>query len=180
MRAADLAREFLAEVIDPALRHLGLYEPRMNSDTARALLLGTAMVESDLTHTRQIGGGPALGFFQMEPATHSDCWDNWLIHRLELANACRVAAGSRRGSRPAAEELAANPIYAAVMCRIKYWRARAPLPALGPEGLCRYHERHYNTRLGAVGRTPELEGLPAFVRAVFLVEAHPQEYMPAH
>ena len=47
-------------------------------------LLGTARVESDLRHRRQIGG-PALGLFQMEPATHNDIWESYLKYRAQLA-----------------------------------------------------------------------------------------------
>jgi hypothetical protein len=35
-----------------------------------------AAQESQLEYTRQIGGGPALGYFQMKPETHDGCWTN--------------------------------------------------------------------------------------------------------
>jgi hypothetical protein len=53
---------------------------------AEQLLLGTAMQEDDLVHRRQMGGGPARGFFQMELATHNDIWQNFLKFRKELAD----------------------------------------------------------------------------------------------
>jgi len=54
------------EIIAPALRHIGMW-----SGAAENLLLGTAAVESRMgTYLRQVGGGPALGIWQVEPVTH--------------------------------------------------------------------------------------------------------------
>ncbi|KAF0118141.1 MAG: hypothetical protein FD149_866 [Rhodospirillaceae bacterium] len=72
---------FVTTVIRPTLLHLGLHSP-----AAEALLLGTAIQESRLgTYLRQTGGGPALGVYQMEPATHEDIWTNFLAYRPDLA-----------------------------------------------------------------------------------------------
>ena len=60
-------RQFAERVIRPALVKL-----RLQSPAAEALLLGTAVVESGLSALVQAGGGPALGLYQIEPATHAD------------------------------------------------------------------------------------------------------------
>ena len=57
-------RDLRVEVIRPALRALDLWSP-----AAEDLVLGTAAQESGLAYLRQIGGGPALGLWQIEPAT---------------------------------------------------------------------------------------------------------------
>jgi hypothetical protein len=62
------------DLIQRTLQDLG-----MHSESAVNLLLGTAAQESQFgTYFRQIGGGPALGVFQMEPDTEIDIWDNYL------------------------------------------------------------------------------------------------------
>ena len=62
---------------------LNAFVPGAEAEYAAVLLTGsgTAAVESRMgTYLRQIGG-PALGIWQVEPATHLDCWDNWLDYR---------------------------------------------------------------------------------------------------
>ena len=98
-----------------------------NSIARQHQVLGTGLKESGYVHTRQIGGGPALGFFQMEPATHSDILKNFIAYRPDLAKVVYELTGSYT---PSAEVLIANPIYAAFMCGIQY--LRSPLPLAGP------------------------------------------------
>ena len=57
-------------VVRPVLDRLGLTKPL----AAERLLMGTAAQESQFRYLRQIGGGPALGLWQMEPATFADLW----------------------------------------------------------------------------------------------------------
>ena len=65
--AKMLASQTLALVICPALEKLSLWSP-----SAEELVLGTAIVESGLTYLKQHGDGPALGLWQVEPATHDE------------------------------------------------------------------------------------------------------------
>lgn len=56
-------------------------------------ILGTMAVESDMgQYERQIGG-PALGFFQMEPRTRKDIVKNYLAYRPELRKQIEDAIG---------------------------------------------------------------------------------------
>lgn len=145
IRADHLTRE----VIKPVLRHLGLW-----SLAAENLLLGTAAVESQLgTYLRQLGRGPALGIFQMEPDTHADCWRNFLRYQPELA--AKVAQlvpplyWHEGDEVPVDAEALIDLRYACAMARIRYRRVKAPLP--GPtdwSALEAYHKQHYNTPLG--------------------------------
>lgn len=97
-----------------------------NSITRQHQVLGTGFKESGYVHTRQLGGGPALGFFQMEPATHSDILKNFIAYRPDLAKAVYELTGSHC---PDAEVLIANPVYAAFMSGVQYLRSPLPLPA---------------------------------------------------
>lgn len=133
-------------IVRPALDTLGLW-----SRAAENLVVGTAAAESGLKYLAQLGG-PALGIFQCEPATHSDLWCSYLDFRPELAAKVMVAAG--RGTKtprlPPHDWLVFNLRYAAAICRVHYLRVPHPLPAADDvEGLARYWKAHYNTALGA-------------------------------
>ena len=63
------ATQLREQVIAPALAKIDLFSPE-----AVALVLGTACVESQCgEYIKQMGKGPALGIFQIEPATYSGC-----------------------------------------------------------------------------------------------------------
>ena len=120
----------------------------MRTPAAVELLLGTAIVESRLTFLRQglevpgDGKGVALGLYQIEPATHRDCWENYLQFRPALASAV--------GGRKPDEHLITDLAYATRIARIIYWRAPLRLPdATDIEGLARIWKEVYNSHLGA-------------------------------
>ena len=79
--AKMLPSQTLALVIRPALEKLSLW-----SLSAEELVRGTAIVESGLTYLKQHGDGPALSFWQVEPATHDDLYTNFLNFRPELGS----------------------------------------------------------------------------------------------
>jgi hypothetical protein len=118
----------------------------MWSQAAENLVVGTALQESNLMWLHQIGDGPALGFFQIEPATHSDLWSNYIQHRPKLMQIMHelITPGVDRE-----RQLITNIAYATAVCRLIYYRRPEPLPE--PEdidGLASYWKQHYNTVLG--------------------------------
>jgi len=126
-------------VIRPVLRELDMY-----SEAAEQLLLGTAAQESGFEFIHQIGGGPALGLWQMEPATHNDIANNYLKYRPELAAAIFRASGC---AGLEANNLLKNLSYACAFARVHYWRVKESLP---PDllGQAKYYKVYYNTPLG--------------------------------
>lgn len=143
MQGLDLA-QFKALLVRPVLAQIGLA-----GAAAVPLVTGTALVESGLVWLRQNGGGPALGLWQMEPATHDDCWRNFLAFRPALAAAVRRIGGVDAGVGSAGL-LVGNLAYACAMARVVYARAPNPLPAgTDSVGLSAYHKQFYNTPLGA-------------------------------
>lgn len=132
-------------IIQPVLDTL---PSALTSPAALNLLAYTFLAESGGgEYVTQLGGGPALGPFQMEPATHDDCWRNYLDYEPVLADAGRRLAC---GSAPTAQQLAGNWLYAAFMCRIKYARSPLSLPAANDAaGLVAYWKQIYNSALGA-------------------------------
>ena len=135
------ATVFRDRVVKPALLSLSRW-----SEGAEKLVMGTAAQESGLRHTRQLGGGPALGYFQMEPATHDDCWANFINSRPSL-RAKLLAIRSGTGA-PRASEMETDHLYAAAMARVRYMRVPESIPSDG-RGLARYWKTYYNTVLGA-------------------------------
>ena len=149
-------------VIRPALSYIG-----MHSLAAEQLVLGTALTESLGMYVKQLGKGPALGLWQMEPATHDDILGNYVAYKPQLklwlgglSTSARITDG--------ALELIGNLFYGAAMCRIHYARGKDALPASGnADGMARMWKKVYNTVLGA--GTVE-KALPHF-RAACAVQA---------
>lgn len=130
----------LRDLIISVLRELDLY-----SDDAVNLLMGTAAQESNLgKYRKQIGGGPALGIFQMEPSTFDDIRKNFLRFKPELAVKIERIG---RISRFYAPDLENNDRLAICMTRIHYLRVKEPIPN-NLEGWAKYWKRYYNTNLG--------------------------------
>ena len=130
------------------LRHLipsVLKELNLHSDNAVNLLMGTAAQESHLgKYRKQMGGGPALGIFQMEPATFNDIVNNYLRYKPELAARVERVA---RISRFKAEDIENNDLLAICMARVHYLRVREAIPS-DLDGWARYWKRYFNTTLG--------------------------------
>ena len=115
--------------------------------SAQQGVLGIGLKESGYIHLRQIGTGPALGFWQMEPNTHDDMWRNFIAYRPGLKAALMSILN---GIAPHAWRLIDNPIYAAAMCRLHLFRQSAPLPAANDAvGWAADWKNHYNTAAGA-------------------------------
>lgn len=135
------SNHLLRYVIRPALTLLDMASP-----SAEALLLGTAVQESHCgRYLHQLGNGPALGIFQMEPATYKDIWDNYIRFRPKIQH--RLA--ELWPMQPEPEEMVTNLLLSAVMCRLHYRRIPEPLPqARDLPGLAGYWKKYFNTRLG--------------------------------
>jgi hypothetical protein len=129
-------------VIRPALQYIELW-----SQAAENLVLGTALVESNAEYLHQVKG-PALGLWQMEPATHDDIHENFLKYRAtlrELIHELQTPSPITVG----ANELIGNLYYGAAMCRVQYWRSPMPLPnAKDAQGMAELWKAAYNTEHG--------------------------------
>jgi hypothetical protein len=147
-------QQFVRHVILPTLSHIDLY-----SKEAVVLLLGTAMIESRLEYLHQIKG-PALGVYQMEPATHDDIRMNYLKYRPELAAKVRGLTVNMQ-----AGDMITNLAYATAMCRVHYYRVKAPLPSLDALEMADYHKEYYNT---VQGKTRVSESTRVFQRLIGL------------
>ncbi|WP_067586367.1 hypothetical protein [Endozoicomonas ascidiicola] len=143
------SQHLLNEIIVPTLQYLG-----MDSEVARYLLLGTAAQESHMgEYLVQLGGGPAVSVYQIEPATHDDIWENYLAYRPSLV---KKLEGLLCPDIPKVEQLKGNLFYSTAIARIHYRRETEPLPELTIPALARYWKRHFNTYEGK-GKVSEFE-----------------------
>jgi hypothetical protein len=134
--------EQLRELINDVLHYMGKH-----SDAAVELLMLTAATESHCgTYINQVGG-PALGIFQMEPATEQDIFKNYLLYNQDL----RAEILDFKFSVYTHESLnlRANLPYQIAIARVHYLRVSAPLPdATDIKGLAEYWKKYWNTPLG--------------------------------
>lgn len=134
-------QQFRLCVVRPTLHHLELW-----SQSAENLLVGTALVESKLTYLKQFGEGPALGVFQIEPATFEDIYFRFLKNRPVLDVAVK------RLVMPAwhpLEQLTHNHALGCAIARCKYLMDPRPLPEPNDvTGLGEAWKRCYNTLAG--------------------------------
>lgn len=147
MTAGIDLRQFRIFVVEPTLTKLGMWSP-----SAVNLLLGTAAHESHGMYLDQILGsrdttlGPAVGLYQIEPATESDVWNNYLRYRSRLAGTVSSLLAPWPGR---STQLATNLTYATAMARLIYRRVPAPLPAHDDvRALAKYWKKYYNTYKG--------------------------------
>ncbi|WP_422444221.1 hypothetical protein [Endozoicomonas sp. ALB091] len=143
-------------VIKPTLLHLG-----MHSESAVNLLLGTVAHESKMGAFLKQVGGPALGIYQIEPATLEDVYKNYLSYRPSLLKDIEAlrAEGMTRD-----QSLINNLAYATAIARLVYRRVPEPLPAHDDiAGLAAYWKKHYNTYLGKGNRQQFMDAFPAEV-----------------
>ena len=123
----------------------------MWSYEAELLVYETGMVESGYKYLRQIGGGPARSFFQVEALTARDNIHSWIQYRKKaMKNVCNVTHIEPNELINFSENqlywvLESNIAFAICMCRIKFWRVPKALPkAHDHKGRAEYWLKYYN------------------------------------
>lgn len=129
-------------VVRPTLAFLGL----PGGEVAERLIMGTAAKESGFRYLRQIGGGPALGLWQMEPNTAEDLWSRYAMKfNGKLQSLC-----SERLPWTISVQLTVNLSLACAMCRVHYYARPFRMPAEASiADLASIWKTHYNTVQGA-------------------------------
>jgi len=155
-------------IIYPVLEHMAekLQLP-LNSVAARKLILATAAQESHCgDYFKQIKG-PAMGIFQVEPATEEDLFTNFLDGRedfLEVIMSFQSEAGAEDNDLISA---LGNTFYQAAITRAQYYRFPAALPEANDfEGTWEYYKKYWNTDLGAATKEEFTRNWILFVRDV--------------
>lgn len=163
--------QFKELVIRPTLKHLGLY-----SAAAEELLVFTCATESNGgTYLTQVGGGDALGVYQMESATADDIILNYITKRPPLHKQMTVFPGYaaqyshvklNMGFMYDLElyNLATDLPYATAMARIHYLRVKEQLPPANEvDCIWEYYKKYYNTPLGKATQIESIKKYNAFV-----------------
>ncbi len=102
-------------VIRPTLKHLRAWSAGMEN-----LLLGTAAQESQLGFHLKQGRRHGLGIYQIQPHTHREIWDDYLIDHPTLASKVRGLASQRDFLDHPHSELATNLRYATAIAWLIY------------------------------------------------------------
>lgn len=142
------------QLIENTLEFIGL-----KSENAVYLLMGTCAQESLFgKYRRQLGNGPALGVYQMEPATFNDIVSNFLAYKPKLADSIKKIAKVNDFN---AADLINNDVLATCMARVHYLRVTEPIPSsLG--GWSYYWKKYYNTYKGKGNESEFIENFKRF------------------
>jgi len=135
------AKEFLEITVRPVLEKMEMWSP-----AAEKLLIMTACHESGGFRYRVQQGGPALSYFQIEPASFDDVWNRYL--------------GIREDRRPLVAQFLPEDMdplsalenddrFACAIARMKYAAVPASLPpATDEDALAAYCKQYWNTDAG--------------------------------
>lgn len=137
------------DVIKPTLLRLNEVEKGYYSDNAVSLLVGTCAHESHMGRWLRQVNGPALGIYQMEPATHRSLWEHYLRFRPDVANVIRQMCSQMyvTSAIPDHRELVHNLMYATAMARVRYRMVKPSIPDT-IRGQAEYWKQWYNTPQG--------------------------------
>jgi len=134
----------MKDIISEVLSMLENYTGIQKTKEAVNLVYETGMAESGYRALVQKGGGPAVSFFQIEPATGRDIFNNYVEYRQTL-----VEALIQFGLDPMNLDfcIKTNIAIAICMCRFHYRRVPSAIPKT-KEGRAKYWKKYYNTELG--------------------------------
>lgn len=140
--------QYEKHVLRPVLETMG-----MVSENAVQLMIGTALQESRFEYLVQLEEGPAVGFFQMEPATSEDIMYRYVQNKdHHFRDMVQTASQlvSPWNLSPAALRLhvLSNLRLQVVLARLKYYMVPAAIPDT-LAGQSKYWKQYYNTPLGA-------------------------------
>ena len=128
------------------IAYWALQKMDMYSKDALHMIMRTGMAETGFRKLIQMGGGPALGFFQVEPKTIMDTMDNYVKYRPKIENSL-IELGYMEND--VAYRVMSNIALQVAFCRLKYRRDKNALPKWNDlEGQAKYWKKVYNTELG--------------------------------
>jgi hypothetical protein len=153
-------KQFKEFIITPALSMLQKY-----SDDAVELLLFTCAAESNGgTYVHQVGG-PALGIYQMEPATHQDIWVNYIYGSGSLSSIINL--NFNVNGKIDAGRMIYDLQYATIMARLHYSRFPEPLPDRNDvNAIFDYYKKYFNTPKGKATKAESIKKYKAFVKSM--------------
>ena len=138
-----MIKEIIA-IVEHSLYRLDCY-----SDDALALVVRTGMAESGYRALKGYGeGNPAIGFWQMEPATLYDIMRNYIHYRPQYRVALE-GMGMEFDGDDIEMSVISNMAVQSGLCRLHYRRDSKPIPPWDDlEAQGSYWKRVYNTVKG--------------------------------
>lgn len=137
-------KHFRECIVRPALDQLQLYslerEELLVMTCAQESLGGTYLMQNDMQGNPK---GPALGVYQMEPATYNDLFDSWLGYRTMWW--ARLVGGQLH--KPDISQLIYDMRYATKVAALQYYRFPEAIP-LDVYGQAAYYKKYWNTPAG--------------------------------
>ena len=128
------------------ITYWALQKMNMYSKDALHMIMRTGIAETGFRKLIQMGGGPALGFFQVEPNTIMDTIDNYVKYRPKIENSL-IELGYVNND--VAHRVMSNIALQVAFCRLKYRRDKNALPKAGDlKSQAKYWKRVYNSHLG--------------------------------
>ena len=143
--------DYLYDEIRPALKQMDLW-----SLSAEKLMVMIVSHESAGLKYKKQQNGPALSYFQIEPATFKDIWFRYLKARKHYKSlvAQFLPDDVEEDEIDLLKELQHNNKFAIAMARMKLFMIPETLPRVtDDEGLSKYAKKYWNTHLGKA--TPE-------------------------
>jgi hypothetical protein len=116
------------------------------SEAAVELLIRTAITESKLHLIYQVGGGPARGFFQVEPNTATSIYIHHILKRPALLERVNMIVGEG-WHKNIDYKLTTDIALGIILARLKYYPDPEPIPQT-LSGQAIYWKRIYNTPEG--------------------------------
>ena len=131
------------------IEEYALYKIDCYSDDALALVVRTGMAESGYRAFKGYGkNNPAIGSWQIEPATMYDMMRNYIIYRAPYRKALEELGMKFKGDDIEISVMSNMGVQAA-LCRLHYRRDSKPIPSWDDlESQGKYWKRVYNTIKG--------------------------------
>lgn len=136
----------LRNLITGTLKFYSTTKINLYSEDIRELLMLTAAQESHCGKYLIQINGPAVGIFQIEPATYNDLFDNYLIYNQDLL---KIIDTFNLNSEIWLIHLTGNIVYQIIIARLQYRRFKEAVPsAKDIPGLAYYYKKYWNTIKG--------------------------------
>lgn len=149
--------QFRDNIVTPSLELI-----QMRSECMVELLVFTCAIESaGGTYVKQ-KNGPALGIYQIEPATFTDLWVNYISRKPDIVNLLSLNCNVHRMPEP--HEVMWD-LRIASICTALLYRYKKVTPTQKDEDyLWDLYKTHYNTPGGAAEKDPSLKLYRKFIK----------------
>ena len=150
--------QFREDILSPTLNALQIRDPFFLE-----LLVFTCAVESaGGTYVKQVKG-PALGIYQLEPATFTDCWVNYIVRKPDIINLLSLNLAVHRMPHPI--EMVTDLKLATAMAAMLYKQRKACPTTTVPADLWNIYKPLWNTDKGAAVKDTCLKAYAKFIKA---------------